>query len=135
MRWKGRRESDNVQDMRGSGGGFGRGLPGGFGGRQIRVPMGRGGGGLSLSTIVILVGASDVLRWLEQGASPARPAGPVLAADVFRCHPEGPFGWKPGALASVELLRRARRRLLRPIRVEERAGRWDARSGCARGHR
>lgn len=53
MLWKGRRQSDNVRDMRGSGGGGGFG--GGLGGRQIRVPMGRGGGGLSISTIVILV--------------------------------------------------------------------------------
>ena len=62
MLWKGRRQSDNVQDARGSGGGFGRGLPGGFGGRQIRVPMGRGGGGLSISTLVILVVLFFALR-------------------------------------------------------------------------
>ncbi|MEQ1944026.1 neutral zinc metallopeptidase [Mesorhizobium sp. VNQ89] len=56
MRWRGRRESDNIQDMRGSGGGgMGRGFPGGMGGRQIRFPTGRGGGGISMSTIIILV--------------------------------------------------------------------------------
>ncbi|MBL8577029.1 MAG: zinc metallopeptidase [Mesorhizobium sp.] len=56
MRWRGRRESDNVQDMRGDGGGgMGRGFPGGMGGRQIRFPTGRGGGGISMSTIIILV--------------------------------------------------------------------------------
>ncbi|MBX3581477.1 MAG: zinc metallopeptidase [Rhizobiaceae bacterium] len=63
MRWKGRRESNNVQDMRGSGGGgFGRGMPGGMGGRQIRVPMGRGGGGISMTTIIILVVLFFALR-------------------------------------------------------------------------
>jgi len=64
MLWKGRRQSDNVRDMRGSGGGggFGRGMPGGLGGRQMRIPMGRGGGGLSLSTIVILVVLYFALR-------------------------------------------------------------------------
>lgn len=63
MLWKGRRQSDNVRDMRGErGGGFGRGLPGGFGGRQIRVPMGRGGGGLSLSTLIIIVVVFFALR-------------------------------------------------------------------------
>ena len=46
MRWRGRRQSDNVQDSRGGGGG---GLPGGFGRNPIRIPIGRsaGGGGLS----------------------------------------------------------------------------------------
>ena len=76
-----------------------------------------------LQLIVILVGATDVLRWLEQGA-PKTAAGPVRTADVFRCHPEERFGWTPGALATGELLRRARRRWLRPIQVHERAGHW-----------
>ncbi|MBL8580631.1 MAG: zinc metallopeptidase [Rhizobiaceae bacterium] len=54
MRWRGRRESDNIEDLRGSGGGGG--LGGGLGpGGGMRIPIGRGGGGFSLSTIVILV--------------------------------------------------------------------------------
>ena len=52
MQWKGRRQSDNIEDMRGSGGGFsgggmrfpGGGFPGG----------GRRGGGLSIGTLIIL---------------------------------------------------------------------------------
>ncbi|GLS40111.1 flagellar biosynthesis protein FlgM [Mesorhizobium tianshanense] len=53
MLWKGRRQSDNVEDERGQGGGFN--LPGGRPG-QFRIPVGgRSGGGMSLSTIVILV--------------------------------------------------------------------------------
>jgi predicted metalloprotease len=62
MRWRGRRQSENVEDTRGQGGGFGRGMPGGLGGRQVRLPMGRGGGGFSLSTIVILVVLYFALR-------------------------------------------------------------------------
>jgi len=54
MLWKGRRQSDNIQDSRGRGGGFGRGMPGGR--SPIRIPMGgRAGGGMSISTIIILV--------------------------------------------------------------------------------
>ena len=75
-----------------------------------------------LRLIVIMIGATDVMRWLEYGASRSVP--PVRAADVFRCHPEGPFGWTPQSLALWELLLRARRRYLRPIVVHERAGRW-----------
>ena len=60
MRWRGRRQSDNVQDTRGQGGGggFGGGLGGG------RLPMGprmsTGGGGLS--GIIILVVLFFALR-------------------------------------------------------------------------
>jgi lysophospholipase L1-like esterase len=75
-----------------------------------------------LQLIIILVGATDVLRWLEHGAPRTMP--PVRTADVFRCHPEGSFGWNPGQTAVVELLRRARRRWLRPCEVHDRAGRW-----------
>jgi len=55
MRWRGRRQSDNIEDARGQGGG---GFPGGFGrgsGGPVRIPIGRSGGGFSISTIVILV--------------------------------------------------------------------------------
>lgn len=53
MLWKGRRQSDNIEDRRSDGGGF----PGGFGGDGggpgqgggFRIPIGRtaGGGGIS----------------------------------------------------------------------------------------
>ena len=45
------RESKNVEDRRSQGGRFG--IPGMGGGRQIRIPMG-GGGGLSLTSMLIL---------------------------------------------------------------------------------
>jgi lysophospholipase L1-like esterase len=76
-----------------------------------------------LSVIVILVGASDVLRWLEEGA-PDGPSAPIPTGELFRCHPEGPFGWTPQTLAAAELVRRALRRLRKPVRVHEQAGRW-----------
>jgi predicted metalloprotease len=54
MLWKGRRQSDNVEDQRGQGGGlpggFGRGGPG-----QFRIPIGGRAGGGGISGIVILV--------------------------------------------------------------------------------
>lgn len=57
MRWRGRRESDNVEDIRGQGGGFGR--PGGGG---FRIPIGGGAGGGGLSGIIILVVLFFALR-------------------------------------------------------------------------
>jgi hypothetical protein len=75
-----------------------------------------------LQLIIILIGATDVLRWLEDGL-PRLPV-PARTEDVFRCHPGGPFGWRPKELAAVELMLRARRRWFRPIQVHERAGKW-----------
>jgi hypothetical protein len=83
-----------------------------------------------LQLIIVLIGATDMLRWLEYGAPKATP--PVGTSDVFRCHPEGPFGWKPTDLALLELVLRARRRWLRPVTVHERAGRWVGRARAMR---
>ena len=84
-----------------------------------------------LQLIIIMVGATDVLRWFEQGAPNVLTS--IRTADVFRCHPEGPFGWKPSQLAIEELVRRARRRWLRPVVVHRRAGQWVAEARAMRG--
>ena len=54
MLWRGRRQSDNVEDARGEGGG---GLPGGFGRNSgpIRIPIGRSASGGGITGIIILV--------------------------------------------------------------------------------
>ena len=80
-----------------------------------------------LAAIVILVGASDVLRWLEEGAPPSPSSAPA-ESELFKCHPAGPFGWTPSASAIAELLRRARRRVLRPVQVSQRVGKWIAKA-------
>jgi predicted metalloprotease len=56
MRWKGRRQSSNIEDRRGMGGGmrFPGGLGGGLGGSRMR------GGGLGIGGIIILF----VIAWL-----------------------------------------------------------------------
>jgi lysophospholipase L1-like esterase len=84
-----------------------------------------------LSAIVILVGASDVLRWLEEGA-PFAPSSPLAIAELFRCHPEGPFGWTSSTSAAMELLRRTHRLLLHPEQVHQRAGKWIAKARAMR---
>ena len=57
MLWRGRRQSDNIEDARGQSGGGG--FPGGFGrntgGGPMRIPVGRSSGGFSITTIIILV--------------------------------------------------------------------------------
>ena len=84
-----------------------------------------------LQAIVILVGASDVLRWLEAGAPPAPPP-PVRIDDLFRSHPEVRCGWRPRELAVVELLRRLRLRRLRPVERNDCACRWIGRARAMR---
>ena len=86
-----------------------------------------------LQLIIILVGASDVLRWLEAGA-PTTPPPPVQVDDTFRCHPEVAFGLKPSRLAIVEVLRRLRHRWLRPIQFQDRACKWIGRARTMRAN-
>ena len=55
MRWRDQRESGNVEDRRGQGGGFGFPFPGG----GMRFPSGgsrRGGGGIGLIGLLIILG-------------------------------------------------------------------------------
>lgn len=78
-----------------------------------------------LDAILVMVGASDVYHWLEDGASPSRPPSHIPETGLFASHPRQPFGWKPGQWASTELGRRLRRSLHR-VEVKERAGAWFA---------
>jgi uncharacterized protein len=82
MRWRGRRQSSNIEDRRGQGGR----APGGFGrmggGGPIRIPMGRGVGGGGISGIIILVVVFFALR--ACGIDPLQlieggPAGPTVS--------------------------------------------------------
>ncbi|MGE0008936.1 MAG: neutral zinc metallopeptidase [Parvibaculaceae bacterium] len=61
MRLDNERPSDNIEDRRGRGGGFGfpRGGGGGF-----QIPMGRGGGGISLQTIILLVAVYLIAKFV-----------------------------------------------------------------------
>ena len=61
MRWRGRRQSQNVEDRRGQSGGFGR--PGGFSGRGGRGVRRAGGGGIGF---IIIIG----VLWLVFGINP-----------------------------------------------------------------
>ncbi|HWT31661.1 MAG TPA: neutral zinc metallopeptidase [Propylenella sp.] len=61
MRWRGRRQSTNIRDVRGSGGfgGFGR-MPGGLGGSFGRGGVRRAGGGLGIGTIIVVL----IIAWI-----------------------------------------------------------------------
>lgn len=87
-----------------------------------------------LAAIVVMVGAADVVQWLEDGAPPSLPPARIPAAKVFSCHPEQRFGWNPKRWGLVEVGRRLRRSWLRPWRVEERGGAWYKAAREMRAH-
>jgi len=59
MRWTGRRQSDNIEDRRGDGGGFGGG--------GMRVPMRAGrGGGIGIVGLIVIAG----VLWFGFGVNP-----------------------------------------------------------------
>jgi lysophospholipase L1-like esterase len=76
-----------------------------------------------LDLLVIMVGASDVLRWLEEGAPPSPGPDPEVE-DVFSSHPCQQFRWTPRQCALYALAGRLRRRWLRPVEIREHAGSW-----------
>jgi hypothetical protein len=79
--------------------------------------------------LILMVGASNVVNWLVKRAPPTIEEKPSVPRGVFDTHPEAAFGWRPGKMALVELLRRFRSRVFRPIEVRRGAG---ARLGKAR---
>jgi len=76
-----------------------------------------------LDAILIMVGASDVYHWLEEGV-PSQAPSTVPELSLFSCHPQQPFGWRPGETALAEVARRMRRSWLRPLEVKEQVGSW-----------
>jgi predicted metalloprotease len=91
MLWRGRRQSDNIEDARGQGGG---GLPGGFGrgsGGPGRIPVGGSrGGGVSIGTIILIVViyaglrmcGIDPLQMLNEGGIPGGGGGGTVSEDT-----------------------------------------------------
>ncbi len=75
-----------------------------------------------LDAIVFMVGASDVVHWMERGAPARIEESPIAATDLFARNPEPPFGWSPRTLALRRIASVLRNRLMRPIEVREKAG-------------
>ena len=52
-----------------------------------------------LACLVFMVGASDLVFWLEQQTPPELEDQPLPTERLFASHPEPPFGWGPRTLA------------------------------------
>jgi len=79
-----------------------------------------------LDAVIIMVGASTVYHWLEDGAPPSVAPSVVPERLLFAHHPEQPFSWTPlpRAWALTEVVRRLRQSWLHPVEVKENAGSW-----------
>lgn len=115
MEWRGRRQSNNIEDRRGTSTGRGRGGGGPLGGSGFRMPTGGGrrGGGLSIGTAVVLVViffllkmmGIDVLQMLDDGSmsgsgydqstgiQPSTPSGDETTAFVRTVLAETEDAW------------------------------------------
>ena len=77
--------------------------------------------------VLLMVGASDVLRWLRHGAPEGRAAPPVELDHLFERHPERAYGWSPRRTALRDLCVRGMDRWRRPV-VRTRVGKWMTRA-------
>jgi hypothetical protein len=75
-----------------------------------------------LGCLVMLVGGSDMVFWLERGTPPTLDDEPLTADRLFATHPEGPFGWTPSTLALRRIASYWRHRLVRSVTDRTRVG-------------
>jgi len=78
----------------------------------------------SLDVVLVMVGASDVVRWMEQGLPAALPEATGDPGKLFEQHPEGPWGWAPRRTALYRVARGVHRRLFRPVEDRPAGGEW-----------
>lgn len=71
---------------------------------------------------LLMVGASDLVTWLEQHTPAQIDPGGYTLDSIFGLHPERSFGWKPGQLALRRAAASALRALLRPVERRETSG-------------
>ncbi|MEZ6014618.1 MAG: hypothetical protein R3F49_05865 [Planctomycetota bacterium] len=75
-----------------------------------------------LDAVVLMVGASDLVAWLEQGCPAEVTASELDPNRCFQRHDFGPFRWRPGQLALRELVKRVKNRLVPSVVRRTRAG-------------
>jgi hypothetical protein len=84
--------------------------------------------------IVLMTGASDLVRWLEEHTPATIADAPIPPASVFARHPEGPFGWTPSALALRRVASSLKHTLLRPLERRPIAGKRLAANRASRAN-
>ncbi|MBK7642254.1 MAG: hypothetical protein IPJ19_04280 [Planctomycetes bacterium] len=84
--------------------------------------------------IVIMAGASDLVRWLEEHTPATLSDKPLPTSYLFARHPEGPFGFTPATLALRRIAAALKRTLLRPIERRDTAGKRLAANRASRAN-
>lgn len=87
-----------------------------------------------LDLVVLMVGASDVVNWLEKKTPAAIVPGQLSADYVFDVHPEGPFGWTFDSLAVRRILSLWHKHLARPVQRKRGVGKTLARNRAMRAN-
>jgi hypothetical protein len=77
----------------------------------------------NVNAIVIMVGASAVLSWMEQGTPSPPKCGDLDLNEYFMKHPSHPFSFSPRHMALIELARRVRDKS-KPVKVRDGVGKW-----------
>lgn len=85
-----------------------------------------------LDAILLMVGASDLVHWLEMGTPQVFDGYELPLESLFGQHPEGPFDFVPRRFALWRIAGAWRRKLLRPVMRYKNAGRRIARARQAR---
>jgi len=75
-----------------------------------------------LDVIVFMVGASDLVAWLEKGAPSTIENKPIPSASIFGQHPDGPFGWGIHSMALRRIFALLSRRWGSRIDIRKRVG-------------
>lgn len=77
-----------------------------------------------LDVVLIMVGASDLVRWMEQGMPDPIPERSPELSRLFEQHPEGPWGVRPSQTALWRIASGLNRRLRRPVVTRPKSGGW-----------
>jgi len=85
-----------------------------------------------LDMVVLMIGASDVVAWLERGCPKTLTEGEYTPPRVFAEHPEGPFSWSPKGLALRQLASSLQRRLTGAVGTREGVGGMIAKNRAMR---
>jgi len=85
-----------------------------------------------LDMVALMIGASDVVAWLERGCPEELTEGEYTAARVFAEHPEGPYSWTPRGLALRQVAAGLNRRFRGSVDRREAVGGMIAKNRAMR---
>jgi lysophospholipase L1-like esterase len=86
----------------------------------------------AVDVVILMVGASDLVAWLEQGAPSEWELDPMTPDQCFQQHDFGPFAWRVERLALRELAKRVQHRLRPAVVRRQQVGKSIAKNRTMR---